>query len=61
MDLGFLRRSLGLLLLPLQRFIVVHSKVANPWEVASSVLIRSERFGAGSRKLFWAYLRGKAK
>ena len=54
--MSFLRRSLSWLLRPLHRLIVVHTTVKDPWEPATSFLIRHDRFGAGSRRPFSWYL-----
>jgi hypothetical protein len=58
--LSFVRRGLSWLLRPLHRLIVVHTTVTDPWEPASSFLIRPDRFGAGSRKPFSWYFEGQS-
>jgi hypothetical protein len=59
-QLSFVRRGLGWLLQPLHRFMVVHMKVADPWEPASTFLINPHRFGPGSRKPFSWYFEGES-
>jgi len=58
--LSYLRRGLSWLLRPVHRFIVIHTTVTDPWEPASSFLIRADRFGAGSRKPFSWYFEGQS-
>ncbi len=58
MELSFVRRALVWLFRPLHRLIIVRTKVADPWQPASSLLIRPDRFGAGSRKPFSWYFEG---
>jgi hypothetical protein len=58
--LSYLRRGLSWLFRPVHRFIVIHTTVTDPWEPASSFLIRADRFGAGSRKPFSWYFEGQS-
>jgi len=56
--LGIVRRGLSWLLRPLHRFLVARTAVSDPWEPASSFLIRPDRFGTGSRRPFPWYFEG---
>jgi hypothetical protein len=58
--LSYLQRGLRWLRRPLHRFIVIHTTVTDPWEPASTFLIRPDRFGAGSRKPFSWYFEGQS-